>query len=204
MLFVKRHAEAMSIAIAKVFQITYAWRMDIMAPLSGEATLEIILDNRERRVLRQRDLLEKHRLPIVSFTVNMPGPVKDNRAARIAFAEGARLLDALIRERGWTSPERRMTEGPAGPELIVSIDTDARELKERTVALEEASSLGRLFDMDVLDAAGSPVSRAELGLAPRLCLLCGRPAKECGRSRKHGLDAVLAKVAAIAASHGNV
>lgn len=173
--------------------------MDILAPLSGEATLETVLDNRERRVLRQRDLLEKHRMPIVSFTVNMPGPVKDNQAARAAFAEGARLLDALVREQGWASPERIMTEGPAGPELIASIDADARALKKHTVALEEASSLGRLFDMDVLDAAGGLISRTELGLAPRLCLVCDRPAKECGRSRKHGLDAVLAKVAEIAA-----
>lgn len=175
--------------------------MDILAPLSGEATLEIVLDNREQRVIRQRALLDAHRMPVVSFTVNMPGPVKDNTAARIVFAEGVRLLDALISEQDWASLERMITEGPAGPELVVTVAVDARQLKKYTTNLEETAPLGRLFDMDVLDAEGSSVSRTEIGFSPRLCLLCDRPAKECGRSRKHGLEAVLEKIREMVVSY---
>lgn len=175
--------------------------MDILAPLSGESTLEIVLDNREARVMRQRALLEKHRMPLVSFTVNMPGPVKDNTAARIVFAEGMRLLDERIRSCGWTVQERTVTEGPAGPECVVAVNADAVAVKKHTVVLEDETPLGRLFDMDVLDMAGESLSRTELGFAPRACLLCASPAKECGRSRKHGLEAVLERIREIVAPY---
>ncbi|MDO5336354.1 MAG: triphosphoribosyl-dephospho-CoA synthase CitG [Eubacteriales bacterium] len=34
----------------------------------------------------------------------------------------------------------------------------------------------------------SMVDRTELGLSPRRCLVCGRPAKECARSRTHSVE----------------
>ncbi|CAK7015779.1 MAG: Apo-citrate lyase phosphoribosyl-dephospho-CoA transferase [Desulfovibrio sp.] len=168
--------------------------MDVLAPITEAASLEAILDNREKRAERQRAFLEKYRMPLVSFTVNMPGAVKDNAAARIVFAEGVRLLDVLVREKGWFSPDWLVTEGVTGPELLACVESDARVLKKCAVTLEESASLGRLFDMDVLDAAGISVSRADIGVSSRRCLVCSSPAKECGRSQKHGYETVLEKV----------
>ncbi|HLR88779.1 MAG TPA: citrate lyase holo-[acyl-carrier protein] synthase [Atopostipes sp.] len=57
------------------------------------------------------------------------------------------------------------------------------------VNIEENHPLGRLFDLDVLmldqnnEVQGK--SRTKLGLPVRRCFLCERPAKDCGRSRRH-------------------
>ena len=42
----------------------------------AEVSLNQMLLARENRALRQRALLEKYRLPLVSFTMNIAGPVK--------------------------------------------------------------------------------------------------------------------------------
>ena len=55
------------------------------------------------------------------------------------------------------------------------------------------------IDLDVLRAPDVQVSRAELGLPRRKCLLCGRDAAACARSRAHPLPALLARIDALLA-----
>ena len=40
-----------------------------------EVTLQEMLDARDRRAEAQRQLLERHARPLISFTMNIPGPV---------------------------------------------------------------------------------------------------------------------------------
>lgn len=64
--------------------------------MDREVTLMEILDAREMRAKRQQQLLARHTLPLVSFTLNIAGPVKTSAAIRRVFREGcARLDDAL-------------------------------------------------------------------------------------------------------------
>ena len=70
---------------------------------------------------------------------------------------------------------------------------DTKQIKAMTVAIEEADSLGRLFDMDVMDKNGS-MSRGELGANPRKCLLCDEDAKVCARSQKHEMTELLDEI----------
>ncbi|MEK1374296.1 hypothetical protein HC007_07995 [Limosilactobacillus fermentum] len=52
-------------------------------------------------------------------------------------------------------------------------------VKEGTVAFEETTPYNRLFDLDVLIKEGETahsLSRGELNLPVRTCLICGRPA----------------------------
>ena len=44
-----------------------------------------MLDARERRVRTQRELLQKYRMPIICFTMNIPGQYKTYPLARQAF-----------------------------------------------------------------------------------------------------------------------
>ena len=55
----------------------------------------------------------------------------------------------------------------------------------RSVEIEDHTTAGRLFDMDVLCPDGRKVDRQELGLPGRRCLICGGPAQACARSRTH-------------------
>ena len=57
-----------------------------------EATLQEVLMAREDRMREQNELLSKFGKPLVSFTMNIAGPVKNTELIRAAFFEGKRLL----------------------------------------------------------------------------------------------------------------
>lgn len=156
--------------------------------------LETVLAAREARVARRLELFPTRRRPVVSLTVVMPGPVKDNRAARLLRDVA---LDALAERLGRLNVAAEIAHlgnGPAGPEALVSVDLDAGLLKRETVALEDDHPLGRLWDLDVIDPASGGLSRRDFGHPPRRCLVCGEPAHACARSRAHSTEDLLAKI----------
>ena len=56
--------------------------------MDREVTLMEMLEAREVRAGRQRELLERYARPVVSFTLNIAGPVKNGPVIRRAFREG--------------------------------------------------------------------------------------------------------------------
>jgi holo-ACP synthase CitX len=75
--------------------------------------------------------------------------------------------------------------GADGPFRLMVSPLSGFTLKRMAVRLEREHPLGRLADIDILTPAGEPVSRADLGLAPRACYLCGEPASLCRRRQQH-------------------
>lgn len=156
-----------------------------------EPTLIEILDARDTRVLRQRELLNKYKKPLICFTMNIPGPVKLDRDISIGFFVGCRLLrDVLPRERILYAREYRER---TGCEAYYVVDLPIKELKQLAVELEDGSATGRLFDMDVLDTDGSKLSRESLGYPRRKCLLCDQDAVICASRRIHSVEQVREK-----------
>lgn len=145
---------------------------------------------RDRRASRQAALLSRYGRPVISFTMNIAGPVKDSPLIRYAFRSGLRQLEALP----CAQLCREAIFEPTGPEALLVYETqDARLLKAFCIRLESEGEAGRLFDLDVLDANGEKLSR-ETG---RTCLVCGGPVSICSRSRAHGLEAITARTGAI-------
>lgn len=145
---------------------------------------------RDRRASRQAALLSRYGCPVISFTMNIAGPVKDSPLIRYAFRSGLRQLEALP----CAQLCREVIFEPTGPEALLVYETqDARLLKAFCMRLESEGEAGRLFDLDVLDANGEKLSR-EMG---RTCLVCGGPVSVCSRSRAHGLEAITARTGAI-------
>lgn len=145
---------------------------------------------RDRRASRQAALLSRYGRPVISFTMNIAGPVKDSPLIRYAFRSGLRQLEALP----CAQLCREVIFEPTGPEALLVYETqDARLLKAFCMRLESEGEAGRLFDLDVLDANGEKLSR-ETG---RTCLVCGGPVSICSRSRAHGLEAITARTRAI-------
>ena len=85
-----------------------------------------------------------------------------------------------------------------GPEALYVIDGEAEALKSACIELEDAHPMGRLWDLDVIAPGPRLLSRKQFGLPPRRCLVCERPAFECGRSRRHGVDELLGAIARLA------
>ena len=138
--------------------------------------MELILQAREERAARQKEYL-KEKKTLICFTMNIPGEVKDSTLIRIAFTYGIQLLQETFGED--SLQEALLTD--AGPEAYVLVDKDAKFVKEKTVALETASPVGRLFDFDVFSPAGEKISRNQR----RSCFICGDPMDVCVKSKKH-------------------
>ena len=143
-----------------------------------------MLECRERRVQIQNAYLEKYHYPVLSFCMNIPGPVKTNESIRKAFEAGKQELMARLIERNFLICAQTEIHEKTGDELILSICCPAAELKKEAVRIEETLSFGRLFDMDVIDETGKNLSRS----FRRSCIVCGKPVWECARSRAHSIE----------------
>ena len=140
--------------------------------MESNVDLMQMLDARERRALRQRELLAQYRRPMVSFTMNIAGPVKNSPLIRRGYALGRQALMGQLRRIGAEVLHREEIDEPTGCEGLWAVDMDAAKLKAVTCEIEDGSELGRLFDMDVLTPEGDKLDRP----APRRCLICGGPA----------------------------
>lgn len=126
--------------------------------------------------------------------MNIPGPVKQSPPLHAAFCGGAALLRQQFGAHLLAECEKAAV---TGSELLLALDLPPEAAKRQTVRMENSHPLGRLFDLDVLDPCGRAVSRVDLGLPPRRCLLCGQDAKVCGRSRAHSVGALQARISAL-------
>ena len=155
-----------------------------------EVTLQEVLDARERRAEAQRQLLKQYARPLISFTMNIPGPVKDSPMIRRAFDEGLRMLDDALGEAGIACVSRQITHADTGNEFLCAVKASAAAVKEICTRIEDGSPLGRLFDMDVIDLDGQKLARKE----ERRCLVCGALGRGCASRRLHSLEELNAAV----------
>lgn len=157
-------------------------------------TLQQILDNREARADFQKILLRGYGSALVCFTVNMPGAIKRCAPSLAVFQAGV----AALRQRlaGYVIYYKKL-DYPTGYEAYFAVDLPAEDLKRMLVELEASHPMGRLMDLDVLRPDGTPVSRSEMGLPRRKCLLCDGDAKACGRSQSHSLEDLWAEISRI-------
>ncbi|WP_319495697.1 citrate lyase holo-[acyl-carrier protein] synthase [uncultured Cohaesibacter sp.] len=160
--------------------------------VGDEVALPAMLAAREARVRRREDGLAHYRQPTLTLSVVMPGPVKLCPLTSLLFEEALKAVPQAFAARG-IAFEKLWSGSPAtGPEALFSVDTDGEDLKRAMVALEETHPLGRLWDLDVHGSDSRSISRRDLGLAPRRCLICEEAAHACARSRRHGLEDVWA------------
>ena len=75
-----------------------------------------------------------------------------------------------------------------------TVDLSVSVLKKLMTEIEDGSRIGRLFDIDVIDVDLQPISRADIGMNDRKCLICGEPAHACSRSRKHSVAELLNEI----------
>ena len=158
---------------------------------STEVTLKELLDSRENRVWHQQELLEKYGNLLVSVTLNIPGPVKDKPEYRKLMEWG---MEGLLGAFGPNVVHKEIRFLKTGAEGYLCLaGMEAEEAKYITVLVEGMAPKARLLDIDVLSGDGA-VSRSQLGLEPRKCLLCNEDAKACARSQKHSMEDLLAEV----------
>lgn len=159
--------------------------------MSQEVTLPQVLQAREDRVRLQQALLQEYGCPLICFTMNIAGPIKNSPLIQRGFQEGLQALaNALPAE---AIRKQSINNAVTGCEAMYAVDMDAVQLKQICTAIEESTPLGRLFDMDVLDQNGTKLERSGL----RGCIVCGAPGRGCAARRVHPvaqLQAVTTKI----------
>lgn len=170
--------------------------MDAELFAGREVTLDALLDARERRSAWQAMLCKRHAGSVVVLTAVTPGAVKHHALSRAVMAQGINLFARLCGKYGFAVQAHYHWQEDAGEVAWWCVAADAQTLKRALIALEESQPTARLWDFDVLDSQGVPLSRQALGVAPRRCLVCDAAAKICARERRHDVQAVQAALGA--------
>ena len=158
-----------------------------------EITLQDILAARENRAAKQKELLQRYRKPLICFTMNIAGPVKHSPDIAWGFMLGNRWLRLQLKDLPILHQEEAQL--PTGCESYYVVDAPAKTLKLRTVQIEESAPVARLFDMDVMDCDGKKLDRTGFDFPQRKCLICGKAAHFCSRSRAHSVEDLQLKTA---------
>ena len=159
--------------------------------------LTSMLARREARSLEQSAFLQDHHSPLISFSMNIPGPIKTNPAIRKAFELGRNSLLSQLAQEGAIILQASEIHQDTGDELLLAVgNIQPEQLKAIAVNIEEASELGRLYDIDVIDAQGRKLSRQRF----RKCLICDKQAQDCARSRTHSVSEMQAAIDSILAN----
>lgn len=160
--------------------------------IAGEPVeLKDMLKAREYRQQLQQDLISRGQVPLISFTMNIAGPVKVFPLAIMTWQEGIRLIGDYCIKEGWEIMNLTEVKEKTGYEALFSVPADPKKLKHMAVSLEDLPALGRIFDIDIIQTDGTKVSRTELGLPERKCLICEQQAFVCSRSRSHTVTELL-------------
>ncbi|MGN0464941.1 MAG: citrate lyase holo-[acyl-carrier protein] synthase [Lachnospiraceae bacterium] len=156
-----------------------------------EVSIYEVLDAREKRVERQKAFIEQYKQPIICFMLNIPGAVKTSPKYEMAFWLGVNKILHKLERYSLKIVATKTFMPVTGYEAYFSVEGDARKIKELVVQIEEEGNIGRLFDIDVIQLDGKKVSREDISRPSRKCLLCGKNAYQCARSRTHSVKSML-------------
>ena len=159
--------------------------------IEQEITLTQILTAREERVSIQNALLTEYRVPVISFTMNMAGPVKVTALSRRAFLWGMEQLRLGFLQNRMTVKKKFTRSLPTGDEGYFAVDAPAEWVKALCVEIEEANRIGRFFDMDVIGTDGRKLERGR----ERDCIVCHKPGRDCASRRLHTVSELQAATA---------
>lgn len=150
-------------------------------------TLAQMLAARDNRYRKQQSLLKADpEAVVVVGTVVTPG---NRKRTHESLAAGQAMKEAISDAFGSHVTHMEALDLPTGYEVYTLLHgLTPAQAKSLTCVAEEQHPLGRLFDIDVLDAGGRPISRQSIGLQPRTCLLCGDDARVCMRLGRHSYD----------------
>lgn len=155
---------------------------------NNNSILQKVLEAREWRWNYRKDLKEKYKKPILTITLNIPGPDKTKDLYKIAF----RYLIQDFKNKKVPILYEEIRQSFDGPEAYLVVDYDVLDLKKLCILFEDSHPLGRIADFDVL--GDEVISRKDLGKEERKCLICNRPATDCIVSRRHLIDDLLKKI----------
>lgn len=156
--------------------------------------MDNMLDAKEKRYYKIKDLTEKFGLPVLSFMLNIPGEDKN-------FKDAVNFHKDYIKEIKKTFDDNEIKiiyeeyhNLNTGMEYLAVFNGNGKFVKEKMIDLEEKDLGGRLLDIDIYDSDFSQISRSVLNLPERRCILCTGIARTCIKEERHSLNDLKEKV----------
>jgi holo-ACP synthase CitX len=160
--------------------------------------LEDILDNKEARTNHKIKLLQDYpHQTLIAVAFNMPGDIKNNKYITAGFTKMITAFQQFLTTNNLKISFHEQFDKKTGPEAYFLIDAAGTAIKQLCIAYEELNPSCRLLDIDVyqlIENKFTIIDRGSLQQAPRLCYLCGKPAKECTRNQTHAIEELRAKI----------
>lgn len=153
-----------------------------------------MLEAKEKRYYKIKELTEKYKAPVLSFMLNIPGEDKNFKEAVDFHKKYIEKIKKLLEENKIKILFEDYEDLITGMEYVGVLDGDGREIKKLMMEVEEETVGGRLLDLDIYDKDFSQISRSSLGLAERKCIICDDLARTCIKKERHSQDELEKKV----------
>ncbi len=152
--------------------------------MNSQEILKKILKDREQRFSLRQAMIERN-LASVSLNFNIPNYPKSSVVLRKAFWYVQEELEHyFIAQRiHCVADAQEFLCSDCGDFYLqgVSYNCGDKELKSLLENFEEQHELGRLLDVDLMNANGELISSGKA----KKCFLCDEPAKECMKTQRH-------------------
>ena len=144
-----------------------------------------VLLARELRWQTRLHLVGSLSRPVISVTLRAPSRLRQLSEYRAAFDVLSGGLERLFYDEGLALEPLLSTFDAEGPARHYAAG-DALIAKRLCARFEEEAPGGEMLDIDLMDEHARPLSRGDIGMPPRACLVCGtRPAALCVAGRGH-------------------
>lgn len=153
-----------------------------------ESTPEDIIIFRDEKIRQTEKLFLEGAPSVISIGAVIPGNVKNSRASGIILKKALEITGNII-----PTEEIKEISLAGGRVFLIPFYGDVIKVKEKLTGIEENHPIGRLMDLDVMTPSGS-ISRKDVGLSPRKCLICSKDAHICGRNRSHSKNELFEEI----------
>ena len=144
-----------------------------------------VLLARELRWQTRLRLVGSLNRPVISITLRAPSRLRQLSEYRAAFDLLCKGLERLFFHEGLVLEPLLSTFDAEGPARHYAAE-DALTAKRLCARFEEEATGGELLDIDLMDEHARPLSRGDIGVPPRACMVCGaRPAALCVAGQRH-------------------
>ena len=116
-----------------------------------EVSLSELQTAREHREKAQELLLIQYGEPVLSFSMDIPNPVKDSPLIRRCFDAGLAELKTALWLAGIKILSPTVTYAITGCEFLCAVDANAERVRTICRQIVDGSPMGSLFVMNVLD-----------------------------------------------------
>lgn len=160
---------------------------------SKEIELNQLLKYRDDRYEYIKELIKDFKKTLIVFSLNIVGPKKMFNLSINTFYEGLSIIKDELTNNNINIIFERTIKDLCGYESFIVVDHNCYDLKKITTKIEDGNTLGRLFDIDIINFQGEKISREDINEKGRSCIICNNPVFICSRSRKHSVEEILKK-----------